>query len=270
MSIPRITCAVAGLILIVATVTVSQFAQILPTVRMVQRAPVDGTAEIASTYQLVTAGPSYFYKIYVDVEYPSRVHRDETVNVHTIVRQEGYERDSIPYPRGGVSTDSSRPTSLKLLQWPIDISLDGAAFKIDPDNRSFSVNSILPLDMWWTAVPETTGNHTLLLDVSRIRPLNSEEWHLHTVASSSSVNGVEVFSSQLDENFSPVLGAQPPVSVLKLPVQVLTKWGISQLWVDVSALVVCFFGFLLTLPLTLPFLARKIREHWMIRRRAAP
>ena len=247
MNTSRIACAVVGFVLIVTTVTVFQFPQVLPAIRFVELTPVRGTAEIANTYEAVMAGPSLFYDIYIEVIYPVRVYQDDTINIRTLVSQEYYIFDPNPNPSGWISTDPHKPASLKSLQWPIHFSLDGAAFTIDPDVHSFETNSPLPLDVHWTAFPKNTGTHTLLLDLSQIKPVGSG-WHSHTVSSSAFVNGVEIRSSQTVESIIPGFVSPVPVSVLNLPVEVVTQWGISQLWADMITIVASILAFVLGLP----------------------
>jgi len=262
MTIPRVACAVFGFILVTAAVSVFQFAQILPTIRLVEVAPARGTAEITNTYQLVTAGPSYFYEIQVDVKYPARVHQDQTLNIRALVSQDYYEFSPNPDASRGVSTDPVRPTPLNSLQWPVDFSLSGAAFTIDPRVRSFPANSSLPMNVQWTVLAKHTGTHALLLDVSRIKPIGSG-WHSHTVSSTAFVNGVEIVPSQLVESSISGLQVSVPVSELELSVEVLTSWGISQRWVDVITVVLCFIGFVLSWP----FLGAMVT--WILRRTRA-
>ena len=247
MKTSRLVCAVVGLILIMTTVTVFQFSQVLPTIRLVELTSVRGTAEIASTYQAVTAGPAYFYDIYIEVIYPVRVYKDETINIRTLVSQKHYVFDPNPNSYGWLSTDPARPVFLNSLQWPIHFSLDGAAFTIDPGVHLFEINSPLPLDVHWTAFPKNTGTHSLLLDVSKIKPVGSR-WHSHTVSNSAYVNGIEIRPSQPVENTIPGFESPLPVSVLNLPVEVVTQWGISQLWADVIAIVASILAFVLGLP----------------------
>ena len=247
MNTSRIAYAVVGFILIFSTVTVLQAPQVLPTIRLVELTSAKGKAEIINTYEEIMAGPSLFYDIYIEVIYPIRVYQDDTINIRTLVSQESYVFDPNPDPSAWISTDPAKPVSLKSLQWPIHFSLDGAAFTIDPDVQSFKTNSPLPLDVQWTAFPKSTGTHTLLLDVSQIKPAGTR-WHPNTVSSNAFVNGVEIRSSQTVEGTIPGLESPLPVSVLNLPVEVVTQWGISQVWTDVITIVASILAFVLSLP----------------------
>ena len=241
MTNSRIVFAILGLILVVASVTMFQFPQVLPTIRLVELSPTLGTAKTSRTYQKVTAGPSFFHNISVDVKYPTRIYQNETLNISAFVNQTSSNYDLSDVSSGLISADP-----VDSLLWDINFSLNGAAFTIDPkDPRSIKASTGLPLDVKWTVLPKLTGCHSLLLDVSRIKP--SDETFHPTVLSKSFVNGNEVIPISVE---NPNTGAftVTPVNILELPVEVVTKWGISQRSADVITAVLIFIGFILNLP----------------------
>ena len=67
----RVACVFYGLVLILVGVSISWFPYFLPTIRLATVKSVGGTAEIAKTYQALTAGPSMFAQIRVKITYPS-------------------------------------------------------------------------------------------------------------------------------------------------------------------------------------------------------
>ena len=71
-----------------------------------------------------------------------------------------------------LSTDDPLTYSgpLEALAWPISLELSGAAFDIDPKERSFPQGSPLPIDVTWTALPKSTGVHKVVVDWSHIAP----------------------------------------------------------------------------------------------------
>ena len=218
-----------------------QFPQVLPTIRLVELSPTLGTAKTSRTYQKVTAGPSFFHNISVDVKYPTRIYQNETLNISASVNQTSSNYDFSDVSSGLISTDP-----VDSLLWDINFSLNGAAFTIDPtDPLSFQASTGLPLVVKWTVLPKRTGSHSLLLDVSRIKP--SDETFHPTVLSKSFVNGNEVIPKSVE---NPDTGAftVTPVNILRLPVEVVTKWGISQRSADMITAGLTFFGFILSLP----------------------
>ena len=57
MTVRRIACAVFGLVLILGGVAMSQFSLFLPTVRIAEVKPIDGTAEIFGVYRGTNGQP---------------------------------------------------------------------------------------------------------------------------------------------------------------------------------------------------------------------
>ena len=216
MKIWRIACAVFGLVLILAGVAVSQFSLFLPTVRFAEVKPVDGTTEIVSTY--IDTAPTAdlsrrrrFDLVRVEITYSGHIREDETLKIQAQINQQFLRIDSDRDP-GVVSTDPVRRSPINSLKWPITITLSGAAFHIDPKVQSFETGTGLPVKALWTVLPKRTGIHTLLFDWSGIMPKDQSLGKPQFSNSAVFVNQVEVPSRN---DF-----------LVKLPVEVFTKWGI--------------------------------------------
>ena len=176
-------------------------------------------------------GSRFYYNIHVRITYSGSIHENETLKIHAQVSQQHFKRDSDQDT--GVVTEPLRYT-IKSLERPFTITLSGLAFAIDPKVQSFKNGVDLPAKASWTASAKGTGSHTLQLDWSSNEP---EDGHgLDPVCISKiSVNKGDV---NLDNGF--------PV---QLPVEVFTKWGISQLWADIISHAITLIGFILTLPI---------------------
>ena len=245
----KVVCFCSGLSLILLGASISWLPSFLPAVRLVATGSTDGTANIAETFQGRTAGPSYFVEIRIKITYPTRVTEDQTLDIVVEATKEFFE--SYDSPRVA-STDRIARTYDRL-SWPVTLILSGAAFEIDRTNRSFVEGYRLPLTIRWTALPKRTGSHTLSLDASKIAPVG-RDWH--SVTRDIDINGSPFFeigrteTESIDNKLArPFEINRRHITDVPLPVEVLTKWGVSQFHADVSAGVFALIGFVLTLPI---------------------
>lgn len=234
MPIWKIAQGTCGLVLLVTAVAAFQFPDLFPAVQLAKVERVDGTAEITSRHQAVTAGPFIFDTIIIEIRYPRRIRKDKTLYVEAQANQLRSIVELNPAdPAAPISTDPPPGSGpLKTLAWPIRLALSGAAFDIDPRERSFPEGAALPLSFAWTAFPKSTGSHTLLLDWPDIAPREFGWWPGSA-------------DTKVSVNDRPVISAS---NLISLPVEVVTKWGITQFWADVGAGLISLIGFLLGLP----------------------
>ncbi len=186
------------------------------------------TAKITDIFQMVAAGPIEFRSIEVQVRYPRRVRKNETAKVVAQVTQRYMETN---LDKG--STASPITGDMDNLIWEISLKINGAAFDVSPKDHTVSAGTSLPANVYWTALPKSTGDHFLLLDIEGIIPAE-DQWHKPAFQHKVVVNG------------KPVNGRMSEYNIV-LPLEVVTKWGVSQLWRDLIAGAIAAFGFLLTM-----------------------
>lgn len=205
---------------------ISFLPEYMPTLILADVKTDDGTVKISNVFQMATAGSLELRSIEVQIKYPRRVRENETLHVSAKITQ----RYKTNLHKG--STDPPLSGELGSLAWDISLNLHGAAFNIAPTDISFVAGTSLPVSADWTAAPNRTGDHLLLLYGGGIVPAG-DGWHK------------PAFQSQIEVNGS-VLGPNSNFPLM-LRLEVVTKWGVSQFWADLVAGAIAFIGFVLTL-----------------------
>lgn len=226
-STKRILFTLCGLTLILVGLAFSLLPEYTPSLVVVDVQKGERTAKITDVFQMVTAGPIEFRSIEVQVRYPNRVRKNETAEVVAQITQR-YMQTNLD--KG--SADSPIRGDIDSLIWEISLKLNGAAFDVSPKDHTVSAGTSLPANVYWTALPKGTGDHSLLLDIKGIIPAENR-WHKPAFQHKVVVNG------------KPANGLKSEYKIL-LPLEVVTKWGVSQLWRDLIAGAIAGFGFLLT------------------------
>lgn len=164
-----------------------------------------------------------------------------------------------------VRVKSSTSTDLPIIpagEWMTEMTLTGAAFDIAP---SGPVKVAVPTDFpitRWTALAKRTGEHMLLLDCSKCAPYSLS--HPRPLASTTTfdskgqtpndtptkirINGQEI--------------AEASFSSIRLPVKVITKWGVSQRTFDIVYYLLLAVGTVLGIPFLVEFLTFR----WLFRK----
>jgi len=237
MAVWNAIVGILGIALLVLGGAVLVAPDVLPAIQLAAVQQADGVAEVKTTYQAITAGPLLFDRTQIEVHYPSRIREDETLTVTARASQFASAVDLGPRdPNAPMSTDPpSGAGEHRALVWPIALALSGAAFDIDPRERTYPKGAALPLDISWTAFPKSTGTHTLILDWSGIAPPEFG-WRPESGVGAVLVNG-NPYDDTLNRH------------QIWLSVAVVTKWGITQFWADVIGGVLSFTGFVAGLPL---------------------
>ena len=180
---------------------------------------------LAQDFRLL--GPGTVKKKYiVQISYPIEMRENETTSVDISLDV-------------SMSMNDSPLLSLSQVNLPYEGSatLESAGFDIAPEG-DVEKYGVPPLLFAWTIRPKSEGKHILLMNIAGLH----EGGSVKVLDQSLTING----SRSPQEN----------VDLLKLPVTVLTVWGISRITFELGSGIVALIGFLLTYPLLVDLLRR--------------
>ena len=165
--------------------------------------------------------------ILIEVTYSSIVRENQTLGVNA-----------------QISRSLRNPLGYGLTTWKmVEMTLDGAAFEIEPKTRRVNPNVDLPQVVKWTALPKRTGDHDLLLDCSKCSPPQ-----IYTNRSGSALLDFSFSNYDIHVKLNQHPIAASELASVQLPVKVVTKWGVSQTIVDAISYVMAILGALIALP----------------------
>ena len=230
--------------LIIGGITISLFPEYLPSIEIIELQPETKKSKISVTRREFYPGeppdfliPPHQPSISIRVTYPGTIRENQTLGVDAHIScSPGDSVTSQPMPE-------------------IEMTLDGAAFKIDPKTRRVNQATCQPQTVRWTALPERTGDHELLLDCSKCLPpkrsANRSQLRIIPDVFSDSLFPFSTTTIPLDK--LEVMVNQRPIDAatltsIQLQVEVVTKWGFREKTSDVFSYVLIFLGFLMALP----------------------
>ncbi|MCZ6623535.1 MAG: hypothetical protein O7B35_04795 [Deltaproteobacteria bacterium] len=126
-------------------------------------------------------------------------------------------------------------------------SLSSSAFNIAPSERIAKESKSLPAHFVWTATPKSEGKHLLVLSISELfyHQESDPADRYYKIRNKLIINGTEEARTDLDS--------------VTVPVSVYTIWGISETTYQLLKWGVGAVIFVVTYPLLLTFLKRKLR-----------
>jgi hypothetical protein len=193
--------------------------------------------ETTSSVQVVTASTMFVATTtVVDVSYDSPIKMGSTL----IIRCKIYQYTSFFCP----DDPGSCPESFdrQRLPWPIEISIATPAFEIAEGGgaKQFDQGVRLPIEISWLAFPKSSGDQSIILDVSKVhRPRDMEpqtSWP-HEYGHYTE----NVFNEKFYVNGEEVGSSEVSFTDIPMQVQVDTIWGIEE---RLSKAIFGFIGFI--------------------------
>ena len=125
---------------------------------------------------------------------------------------------------------------LNNLEHAVRLSLRSSGFDIEPKEViTVDTQQKLPRDLIWTVTPKKTGSHSIVLDFENI--LTSEQ------AAIIKAGKKVIFESDIERVF------HDNSNSIVIDVDVLTKWGVSQLLEDIVRGFLALCGLIIAFPL---------------------
>ncbi|HYJ03881.1 MAG TPA: hypothetical protein VEX43_02030 [Chthoniobacterales bacterium] len=195
--------------------------------------------------QLFTGGPLMFRVGWLKLRYPRIMKTNETAFVELDYAMAGV---TIDFPHRDDQHSGSEPERqlYNTLEGSISVSVESSAFEIAPRSEvSKGPGSPLPVEATWTVTPKGEGHHYLLVNIRQDLGADLAMLQERLTQVEVKINGETVPKDQR--------------GVYRLPVTVVTIYGVSQRAIGVAGLAAGLIGFLVTWDILLPFLRRLFR-----------
>jgi hypothetical protein len=202
----------------------------------------EGSLVYNANKQLFTAGPLMFRVGWLKLRYPRIMKTNETAFVELGYAMAGVTTD---FPNGHDQQSQSEPERqlYNTLEGSISVSVESSAFEIAPRSEmSKGAGSPLPVEATWTVTPKGEGDHYLLVNIRQDLGADLTMLRERATQVEVKINGETV--------------AQDQRGVYRLPVKVVTIYGVSQRAIGLAGLAAGLIGFLVTWDILLPFLRR--------------
>lgn len=195
--------------------------------------------------QLYTGGPLMFRVGWLKLGYPRIMKTNETAFVELAYTMAGVTTE-FPDGRNPQRWSGQGPQLYSTLEGSISVSVESSAFEIAPRSEvSRGPGSPLPVEATWTVTPKGEGNHFLLINIRQDLGTDLAMLKERPTQVDVKINGETVAKDQR--------------GIYRLPITVVTIYGVSQRAIGLAGLVIGLIGFLATWDILLPFLKRLLR-----------
>jgi hypothetical protein len=195
--------------------------------------------------QLHTGGPLMFRVGWLKLGYPRIMKTNETAFVELAYTMAGVTTE-FPDGRNQQVWSGLGHELYNTLEGSISVSVESSAFEIAPRSEvSRGPGSPLPVEATWIVTPKGEGNHFLLINIRQDLGTDLAVLKERPTQVEVKINGETVAKDQR--------------GVYRLPITVVTIYGVSQRAIGLAGLVIGLIGFLATWDILLPFLKRLLR-----------